>query len=91
MHAALDRHLKDKGCKFSITKDRQFATSRKVLNGKAIELQELGKGKRKRKADGLTEDEEEEIWKSGVLDGNDPTSLNYLVFFLVSMHFGIRG
>ena len=30
MHAALDRHLKDKGCKFSITKDRQFATSRKV-------------------------------------------------------------
>ena len=61
MHAALDRHLKDKGCKSSITMDRQFATSRKVLNGKAIELQELGKGKQKRKADGLTEDEEEEI------------------------------
>ena len=26
-----------------------------------------------------------------MLDGNDPTSLNYLVFFLVSMHFGTRG
>ena len=37
----------------------EFSNSRKVLNGKAIVLQENGKGKRPRKADALTENEEE--------------------------------
>jgi len=35
MQAALDHHLKEKGCSFSIIKDRKFFTSRKVLEGKA--------------------------------------------------------
>jgi len=35
MQAALDRHLKEKGCSFSIMKDREFFNSRKVLEGKA--------------------------------------------------------
>ena len=47
MMAALDRHLQDKGSTFSILKDWEFDASRKVLNGKAIELQEQGLDKRK--------------------------------------------
>ena len=86
MQAALDRYLRDKGCSFSIIKDRKFDILRKVLNGKAIELQQSGLGKRKRKADALTHDEEEMIWSSGVLDGNNPTSLNYLTFYVLSHH-----
>ena len=35
MQAALDRHLKEKGCSFSVIKDREFFNSRKVLEGKA--------------------------------------------------------
>ena len=35
-------------------KDREFDASRKVLNGKAIELQEQGLGKRKHRADLVT-------------------------------------
>ena len=46
MQAALDHHLKNCGCKYSIMKDIEFQTSRKVLNGKAIELQQkYGRGK----------------------------------------------
>ena len=59
MQSALDRHLREEGCSFSILKDPEFSNSRKVLNGKAIVLQENGKGKRPRKADALTENEEE--------------------------------
>ena len=59
--AALDRYLREKGSTFSILKDREFDASRKVLNGKAIELQDQGLGKRKNKADPVT-DEEELLW-----------------------------
>ena len=62
MLAALDRHLREKGSTFSILKDREFDASRKVLNGKAIELQEQGLGKRKHRADPVTEEEEELLW-----------------------------
>ena len=51
MLASLDRHFRDLGAPFSILKDKEFVYSRRVLNGKAIELRESGKGKRKMKAD----------------------------------------
>ena len=91
MQVSLDRYLQDKGCTCSILKDGNFTISRKVLNGKAIDLQEQGIGKRKRRTDPLTYEEEERIWSSGVPDGENPTSLNYLVFFQVSQHTGTRG
>ena len=50
MLATLDRHLHENGAKHSIVKDRDFEESRKLLNGKAIDLQQQGKGKRKKKA-----------------------------------------
>ena len=91
MLAALDRHLRSNGCKYSITKDDNFAESRKVLNGKAIALREQGKGKRKNKADALTEQEEYMLWEKGVLSDTNPQSLNYALFFTFSQHFGTRG
>ena len=54
-------------------------------------LREQGKGKRKRKADSLTEVEEETLWQHGVLGHSTPQSLNYTVFYQTSQHFGTRG
>ena len=88
MQAALDRHLREEGCSYSILKDAEFSSSRKVLNNKAIVLQENGKGQRPRKADALTENEEERLWQCGVLGTSNPTSLNYTVFLLFSQHLG---
>ena len=45
-------------------------------------------GKRMRKADALTKEDEEAMWSSG---GDNPTSLNCLVFYLLSQHMGTRG
>lgn len=53
-------------------------------------LREQGKGKRKRKADSLTE-EEEALWQHGVLGHSNPQSLNYTVFYQTSQHLGTRG
>ena len=91
MLAALDRHLSGCGCSYSIIKDREFKESRLVLNGKAIQLRENGKGKKSKKADPLTAEEEEILWNTGVLGGNNPKSLNHTVFYIISQHFGTRG
>ena len=91
MQTALDRHLRDEGCSHSILKDREFQRSRKVLNGKAVDLQEKGKGKGPMKADPLTREDEAHLWSSGVLGSENPTSLNYTIFTIFSQHFGTRG
>ena len=55
MIVALDRHLRNTGATFSIIEDQQLQDFQKVLNGKAIELWEKWKGKKKQKrADALT-------------------------------------
>ncbi len=91
MLAALDRFLREKGCCHSILKDRTFEGCRKLLNGKAIELREMGMGKKKNKADALTEIEEEQLWSRGALGDSSPKILNYTVFFILSQQFGTRG
>ena len=91
MLSILDRHLKDKGREYSILKDKRFDSCRKVLNGKAIKLREKGMGKRKNKFDPLNSEEEEKLWQLKVLGGNNPTSLNYTMFYLISQQFGMRG
>ena len=59
MQAALDRHLRNKSYPKSILRDTEFLSSRKVLEGKARKLRELGMGKRPNKAQSLTKEEEE--------------------------------
>ena len=91
MLAALDRHLREKGSTFSILKDREFDASRKVLNGKAIELQEQGLGKRKHRADPVNEEEEELLWSQKVLGGDTALNFNLTVSYFISQQFGTRG
>ena len=46
MRAALDRHLKNKNYPYSIIRDREFHHSKQILEGKARQLCENGRGKR---------------------------------------------
>ena len=91
MLSSLDRFLRDMGKSYSILKDKQFEVSRKVLNGKAIELRERGFGKRKNKSDALTAEDKEEFWQKDVLGSHNLVSLNYKIFFQFSQHFGTKG
>ena len=89
MIASLNRYIKEQ-CSYSILNDKDFELSRKVLNGKAIRLQQSGKGKRPKKADPLTYNEEDVLWET-VLGKMNPINLNYTMFFLINQHFGTRG
>ena len=90
MQAALDRHLKEKGCSFSIIKDREFFNSRKVLEGKARKLRNEGKGKLPNRSRSLTR-EEEALWESGQLGNSSSRSLLNTMWWLLSQHFGLHG
>ena len=79
------------GANFSVIKDKEFDECRKTLNGRAIVLREGGLGKKKKKADVLTLEEEEQLWTKDVLGGNNAVSLNHTMFFMLSQQFGTRG
>ena len=57
--APLDRHLKNKGCTLSIEHDREFSSSKEVLEGKVKQLRLAGHGKHPNKAQQVSEEEEE--------------------------------
>ena len=62
--ASLDRHFKNKDYSLSIVRDREFSSSKQVLDGKAKQLRLAGRGKRPNKARQLSEEEEEILCKS---------------------------
>ena len=74
MMASLDRHLKNKGCTLSIVRDREFSSSKEVLEDKAKQLRLAGRGKRPNKARQVSE-EEEKILEERKTQGKNPESL----------------
>ena len=48
--ASLDRHLKTKGCTVSTVRDREFSSSKEVLEENTKQLRLAGRGKRPNKA-----------------------------------------
>ena len=91
MIAALDRHLKDKQYPLSIVKDREFHSSKQVLEGKAKLLRQAGRGKRPNKARNLTKEEEEVLWKESKFGSTTPEALVNTMWWLLTQHFGLRG
>ena len=59
MMAWLDRHLKNKGCTLSIVRDREFGSSKEVLEDKWKQLRLAGHGNRPNKALQVSEEDEE--------------------------------
>ena len=91
MIASLDRHLKNKGYSLSIVRDREFSSSKQVLDGKAKQHCLAGRGKHPNKARQLSEEKEEILWKSGKLGGKTPESLIHTMWWLLTQQFGFRG
>jgi len=69
------------------------SNSRKVLNGKAIVLQEKEKGKRPRKADPRTEKQRRAFveFRGAWNQQSYQSELHVFFVFLFSQHFGTRG
>ena len=78
LQATIDRYLKLNGYQNSILKDEVFKGSRDVIEGRARYLRkELGLGRKPNRAQSLSLENEEYLWKSGQLGDNDPQSSIY--------------
>ena len=91
MIAALDRHLKAKDYPASINTSREFVSSKSVLEGKCRLLRKSGGGKRRNRAQSLTDEEENILWDCGQLGALTPNSLKQTVWWLTTQHLGLRG
>ena len=83
-------HARKAGVKVSIIKDWEFDECRKMLNRRAIRHHEEGLSKRKKKADVLTLEEEEELWRRDVLGGITQLAWTTLCFLGHNQQFGTR-
>ena len=91
MQAGIDRYLKENNYHVSIIRDRVFSTSRAVLEGKCKNLREHGKGKRPNKSNSLSESEVNILWECGQLGTHSPMSLINTIWWLFTLHFGLKG
>ena len=86
MIAALDRHLKEKQYPLSIVKDREFHSSKQVLEGKAKLRRQAGRGKRPNKARNLTKEEDEVLWKESKFGSKTPEALVNTMWWILAMY-----
>ena len=91
MQAAIDRYLKEKNYPVSILKDREFAASRKVLEGKARTLRENGLGKKPNRSNSLSLADENILWQCGQMGMSSPYAIINSLWWLLTQHFGLRG
>lgn len=61
------------------------------MEGKARKLREQGMRKRPNKPKSLTKEEEEILWENGQLGNQNPHVLINTMWWLLTMHFYLRG
>ena len=88
---SFDRHLKNKGQQRSILFDRDFETSRQVLEARRKELRKQGMGKKENAAEPISKTEENQLWESKQLGDSNPYALLQTVWYFNTMQFGWRG
>ena len=91
MRAGLDleRHLKEKNYSKSIIRDEIFAECDRILEGKAMELRDNGKGHRPNQERALMEAEERILWDCGQFVDKTPQALLNTLWHFVTQHFGM--
>ena len=91
MLAALDRPLKHNDSNIFIAKDLEFVKCKQVWVGKARDFCEKGHGKRPKSTKALTVQDKQELWKNRAPDEQNPKSLLYILWYLFTLHFDLRG
>jgi hypothetical protein len=94
MICSFDRVLKHHDYGFEICdkrKDAEFARTREMLRPKQIQLKKQGKGNNCHKADALSDEDIDALFRTGELGFSNPTSLLHSLWFVNTVFFGLRG
>ena len=89
---SLDRHLTQELRKpYSIIRDTRFASSREKLKAAQKMLKREEKGNKSNAAEPLENSDIDVMWASGALGDTSPEILLNTVWFLLTLHMGMRG
>ena len=89
--AGLMRHIRWNGKPHvDLFKDAKFADFRATLDAEMKRLQSLGIGSKKKRAEILTEEEEEILWKQDLLGDKTPRTLLDTIIFYNGLYFALR-
>ncbi|XP_071133127.1 uncharacterized protein KIAA1958-like [Mytilus edulis] len=87
----INKHLKMKEYPLDIMRDDQFKKSQDCLTAKKKHLKQLGLGNHPNAAEALESEDEEELYRSGGFGTDDPDSLLSTIWYMNTIHFGLRG
>ena len=87
---SFDRHLRNKNYQYSIKSSPEFATARKALQSKQVQLKKMGKGNLPKRADSLTDDEIDQLYGVRQLGKHNPASVLNTLWLNNTVHFGLR-
>ncbi|CAC5413650.1 unnamed protein product [Mytilus coruscus] len=88
----INKHLRMKEYPLDIMKDEQFKKSRDCLTAKKKKhLKQLGLLNHPNAAEALESEDEEELYRSGGFGTDDPDSLLSTIWYMNTIHFGLRG
>ena len=89
---SIDRHLTQELRKpYSIVRDTQFASSREKLIAARKMLKKQGKGNKSKAAEPLESSDIAQLWEKGALGDKDPETLQNTIWYLLTLHMGMRG
>ena len=91
MFGSFERYLKRHKYSTSLIKGHEFSRSKQTLQSKQKILIMQGKGNLPKRADAITDEEINTLYEKGFLGADTPSSLLNTMWFLNTLHFGIRG
>ena len=71
-------------------KDHEYGNFRKTLDSEMKRIRRTGKGSSKKKAEPLTNHDEEKLWESGLLGDHSPNALLNTIFYMCGLFFALR-
>ncbi|XP_062573148.1 zinc finger MYM-type protein 2-like [Saccostrea cucullata] len=87
---AIQHKLRHEGRFINFLDDDKFHDMRSILDSKMKELSGRGMGIKRKRAEIITEAQEDEMWSKGVLGRDTPQKLLDTLLFQLGLHFALR-
>ncbi len=87
---SFDNFLESNRYQTSISKGKEFYLTRETLKAKKIDLFSQGKGRKPNASSPVSEEEELKMWETGALGTDNPDTLNFTMWFIITKAMGLR-
>ncbi|XP_070550930.1 uncharacterized protein KIAA1958-like [Ptychodera flava] len=87
---SIERYFSEKRYGVSLN-NKQFDLANKALKAKRMQLKKRGMGGKPQASEAIPPEEENAMWKSGVLGKKDGETIIFTLWYIFTKNFGLRG